>query len=404
MKDLKDQSGGDDARDARPGLAIVSLVLTPYRLHLHKRISLEIPELKLHSIFTHGKTDFNWTMHGTDTINPVVFSSADERTGGSPFRHVFRDVRKGVQIARYIDASNIRGVIINGWSTLTTHWLIRHCRRQGIPFFVRGDSNIKGDVAKSGLRLWCKRAMLKRVFRNCDGVMPMGGLGQQFFEKYGADPEKCFWVPYEPDYRLFSTVDEAQLDAFRIANDLGSNRKYLLFSGRLIPLKRVDLLLKAFCAIADRRPDWDLIIIGDGPSREGLQAQVPGALADRIKWLGFREMSEMCLGYHAANVLVLTSEYEAWALVLNEAAAAGLVIVASDVIGAAHELVRDGHNGRVFETNNLDALTDALADVTDEAKYERYRMGVEPALRAWREKADPVMGIRRALRSVGVLP
>jgi glycosyltransferase involved in cell wall biosynthesis len=88
-------------------------------------------------------------------------------------------------------------------------------------------------------------------------------------------------------------------------------------------------------------------------------------------------------------------------LVINEAAAAGLAIVSSDVVGAAAELVRDGINGFHFKTDDLQDLTNKLRTVTgpDQAKFAAGSAGV---LADWRHKADPVEGIRIALRKCGV--
>ncbi len=387
----------------RPGLAIVATSLTPYRLHLHRRVATEIPEFRVHSLVTRAATDFDWAMDVPAEINLVTFSGGSRSTSVSAFRHPLGDFRKGGQIIRYIDEHDIEAVIVNGWRDLALLRMIYHCLCRKITLFVRGDSNIKGDDRKPGIRESFKTMLLRTLFDKCDGVMPMGRLGQEFFEKYGAASEKCFRVPYEPDYTVFSEVDSTGLHQFREEQCLSPDRRYLMFSGRLIHVKRLDLLLAAFARVASSRPLWDLLIVGDGPLRGELEAQVPDDLRDRVRWLGFCQTEQMRLAYRAANVLVLTSEREQWALVVNEAVASGLPVVSSDVVGAAYELIEDRVSGRLFKVNDLDALVDAILDVTDETSYDRYRSAVGPALAAWRCRADPIEGIRRALRSVNLL-
>jgi glycosyltransferase involved in cell wall biosynthesis len=63
-------------------------------------------------------------------------------------------------------------------------------------------------------------------------------------------------------------------------------------------------------------------------------------------------------------VLALPSDYEPWALVINEAAAAGLPSVSSDVVGATAELVRNGVNGRLFPVGSRRGAERCLRDVT----------------------------------------
>jgi glycosyltransferase involved in cell wall biosynthesis len=107
--------------------------------------------------------------------------------------------------------------------------------------------------------------------------------------------------------------------------------------------------------------------------------------------------------YKASDVLVLPSDFEPWALVINEAAAAGMAVVASSVVGAAAELVRDGVNGRVFPPGDLRALADCLLDVTDPARVDAMKAASEGVLADWRRVADPIAGLRRGLEANGVL-
>jgi glycosyltransferase involved in cell wall biosynthesis len=163
-------------------------------------------------------------------------------------------------------------------------------------------------------------------------------------------------------------------------------------------------LIDAFLAIAERRSEWDLVIVGDGPLRGELERKVPAALRSRVIWTGFHdEQSTVNAIYRASDVLVLPSDYEPWAVVINEAAAAGMAIVSSNVVGAAAELVRDGVNGRLFPPGDLGQLTACLLDVTDSSRTEMMKGASAEVLKEWRKRGDPVEGLREAMRSVGVI-
>ena len=168
----------------------------------------------------------------------------------------------------------------------------------------------------------------------------------------------------------------------------------------MVWLKRVDLLIDAFASIAADRPEWDLVVLGDGTLKANLMARVPTELAKRVRWLGFIDNQELVSAiYRSCDMLVLPSDYEPWALVVNEAAAAGLAIVASDSVGAAAELVRTGVNGEIFLSGNLRDLSAKLTLVTDSAKIDRFKAGSNTVLAEWRSSADPVEGLRQALRT-----
>ena len=103
------------------------------------------------------------------------------------------------------------------------------------------------------------------------------------------------------------------------------------------------------------------------------------------------------LAYAAADALVLSSDREPWALVIQEAMAAGLAVVASHVVGAARELIDDKRNGRIFKAGDVEELVDALFEVTDPGRLEYYQQQSRRALDLWSEQQNPIAEIRRAL-------
>jgi glycosyltransferase involved in cell wall biosynthesis len=146
------------------------------------------------------------------------------------------------------------------------------------------------------------------------------------------------------------------------------------------------------------------VVIGDGRLRPSLERRVPAQVRPRIRWTGFSgEPATVAALYHNADVLVLPSDCEPWAVVINEAVAAGLAIVASDVVGAAAELVRDGVNGRIFPAGDAAALAGRLLEVTDPANVDRMKAASAGVLADWRARGDPVQGLRRALVDAGVI-
>ena len=267
--------------------AIIANVPTPYRTHLHRRVAAELEGVRLHSLFTHPRADFAWSDTLPEEIRPVLLYEAGEGTQGEVavggrLTRWRREREKGRRIIAYLQQHDVRAVMVNGYASSAMRATLAWCKASGVPAFLRGDSNIAGDASRGVLRDAAKRWVVGRAIdqaqRSGGGVMPMGTLGQAYFEKYGADPERCFWVPYEPDYELFSRAEPDALQAFGEKYGLGSDRRRLLYSGRLVEVKRVDLLLDAFAAVADDRPEWDLAIAGDGPLRADLEARVPQRL------------------------------------------------------------------------------------------------------------------------------
>ncbi|WP_017342125.1 glycosyltransferase family 4 protein [Halorubrum sp. T3] len=138
------------------------------------------------------------------------------------------------------------------------------------------------------------------------------------------------------------------------------DREYdVLFAGRLIEHKNVDILLEAFDAIADTR-DVTLGIIGDGPERERLEAKRDALRhADRVEFLGFLDDYEDVLGHmRAADVFASPSIREGFGITFLEAMAADCTVIAADhPESAADEVIADA--GFLVDPT-VDSLTERL--------------------------------------------
>jgi glycosyltransferase involved in cell wall biosynthesis len=388
--------------ESRPAIAIISNSQTPYRLHLHRRIAVEIPQVKLWSLFTHETSNATWEFSAPQEIGPVLFGKGERSQDQDKLAKIVTEWRRGGRIIHWLKERDVRFVVMMGYNDAGRIRIIRWCRRQAIPCFLFGDSNIEGDTAR-GFKAWLKKIIVGWVVRSCTGILTCGSLGQAYFAKYGARRDRMFFFPYEPDYQLIQQLPEQTIELARKKFGLPPQRRRIVYSGRLIEIKRVDLLIDAFIAIAPERPEWDLVIAGDGPLRQSLSARVPVALSKRILWAGFIDDQAMLSAiYRASDVLVLPSDYEPWALVINEAAAANLAIVSSSVVGAAAELVQDRMNGRIFPSGDLTVLTECLFDVTDASRTDQMKAESAKMLQAWRARGDPVRGLQQAMQLAGI--
>jgi glycosyltransferase involved in cell wall biosynthesis len=295
-------------------------------------------------------------------------------------------------------------VVMLGYNDPGRMRIIRWCEKNQIPCFLWGDSNIRGDLAR-GWKALFKKLVVSRIIRACAGLFPCGELGAQYFAKYGGDPKRMFYHPVEPDYDLITNLPQKRIDEVKRQYNLREGRRRIIFSGRVIEVKRPDLMIRAFIDIAPQRPEWDLIMVGEGVLRKGLQEQVPPQLRERVIWTGFiDDQPAVSALYRSSDLLVLPSDFEPWGLVVNEAATAGLALICADAVGAAKELVRDGVNGRVFPAGDLKALTAAILEVTRSETIDAMKAASIQVVQHWREVADPIDGLRRALRFCQVLP
>ena len=137
-----------------------------------------------------------------------------------------------------------------------------------------------------------------------------------------------------------------------------------------------------------------LVFIGDGPLRPSLEAAAP---RDGVHFVGFVNQADLPRHYAMCDVLALPSVFEPRGLVVNEAMACGLPVVASDRIGAVGDLVRDGENGLVFPAGDAAALADRLDRIVgDDALRARMAARSREIIAGWSFDAE-VEGVRKML-------
>ena len=166
-------------------------------------------------------------------------------------------------------------------------------------------------------------------------------------------------APNAVDAALFASR-AAERD--RLREERALERPCILYVGRLAPEKGVDVLLEAA-----RGLDAEVVVAGSGPEEQRLRAAAP----PNVRFVGQLERDELPAWYAAADVLCLPSRSEPWGMTLNEGAAAGLPLVATDAVGAAWDLVEEGVNGFRVATGDAEAMGEALRRLVADDAFRR---------------------------------
>jgi glycosyltransferase involved in cell wall biosynthesis len=150
----------------------------------------------------------------------------------------------------------------------------------------------------------------------------------------------------------------------------------LVFVGRLIDEKRVDLLLEAIHGLAATHPDLRCTVIGDGPERAALEGRaIRLGLRDRVTFAGRVDGSRLYALMKAARILVMPSLREGFGITVAEAQACGTVpVVVRSPMSAASALVHDGVDGIICDPTPASlaaAIASLLSDPTRLAAMSR---------------------------------
>ncbi len=151
----------------------------------------------------------------------------------------------------------------------------------------------------------------------------------------------------------------ADVDCFRNTVPIIQRERSFLFVGRLVQAKNIAGLVEAYQLYRKLvKNPWHLKVVGTGP----LSAQMLGMSG--LRMLGFVQPAELPAVMKAARCLVLPSLVEPWGVVIQEAAAAGLPIIASCKCGAAASYIHDGVNGYVVRPRP-DEIASAMARISE---------------------------------------
>lgn len=167
------------------------------------------------------------------------------------------------------------------------------------------------------------------------------------------------WVPGSSMCVIHNGVSEVVAPQGRLA---ANHQLTLVYVGRLVGHKRVDVLVNAVAAMDGAH----LHIIGDGPERDQINALIRDLdLSARVQTFGPLSHEEVLTRIAAADALVLASEYEGLPHVALEALACGVPVIAPSV-GGVDEVVVDGANGLLVPSVTVDAFVSCLRRFKDD--------------------------------------
>ncbi|MFV8819482.1 glycosyltransferase family 4 protein [Haliea sp. E17] len=139
------------------------------------------------------------------------------------------------------------------------------------------------------------------------------------------------------------------------------------FLGRLVPEKGVDIFVDMAELLHQTHPEVRFVVIGDGPMLEDLQAEVRNrGLEQVVIFLGYQPEARRILP--RMKLLAMTSRLEAFGLVILEAFAASIPVVALGEHSASSEIIRDGIDGYVVENSGLELLAKRVASLLDDSE------------------------------------
>jgi glycosyltransferase involved in cell wall biosynthesis len=200
-------------------------------------------------------------------------------------------------------------------------------------------------------------------------VVP-GKSSIEYLKNYGVPEEMIYTAPNAVDTQFFAQRAEAiRSDASMHRKALHLPARFFLYAGRLVAEKGVFDVLRAYGALATEvRRDVGLVFVGDGIGRSALLQRAAATNPGSIQLVGFAQREQLAAYYALADVFVFPSHTDPWGLVVNEAMACGLPVIASKAAGCVADLVENGWNGRLYSAGDVSQLTCAMDELAGDAE------------------------------------
>lgn len=169
--------------------------------------------------------------------------------------------------------------------------------------------------------------------------------------------------------------------------------KKAIFAGRFDLQKDVDSLAKVWALVQQRHPDWTLNVYGNGELKPHFEEIVSDKKLNVIVHPAVQDIFDK---YIESSMLLLTSRYEPFGLVLVEAMSCGLPVIAFDCPYGPADIITDGQDGFLVEEGNIDAFSDHVCKLVEDLN-KRQEMGRKAIASSQRYRVDRIMPIWKQL-------
>jgi glycosyltransferase involved in cell wall biosynthesis len=377
----------EDARD--PGnqpeldaLRIVFLtdIVTPYMVAVFEALAVR-SELTVLFCSVTGTRAMPWSSTRLNFAHRVVGGRAIRRTTPDA-----ADIYPSPRVLRALFDSHCDVIISGGFSFPSLYAAVYSLiGRRRLLIHSDGTHSSEQGIGR-GQRL--TRMLLSQL---SDGAIGNSKPAVQRFLELGFEP--VFEAPHSTDIKPF-------LEVARDRRYETSTELRLITAGRLIPRKGVDRLLQAVARAGGEGTKVHLTVVGAGEEETRLHALAAELGLDDVEWLGFVEQPDLPALFARANAFAFPTLDDPFGIVLLEAAAAGLALLASPHGGATGDLVVDRQTGFVVEPDDTESFAAAITELArDPCVRERMGRSIY-AIAEERTPANTAEAYLRAARAV----
>jgi glycosyltransferase involved in cell wall biosynthesis len=344
-------------------VVILTEIIAPYRIPVFNALARRA-EIDLHVLFL-AETDpvlRQWQVYRDE----IKFSYRILRSYRRRLGRFNVLLTRGTKAA--LQSVNPEVTICGGYNYLAMWQAQRWALKRDVPFLLWSESN---DVDARRRLPWVEAAK-RRYIASCHGYVVPGKSAAKYLETFGVVPDKVFVAPNAVDVERFKLgAEQARCDP-GLRERLGLPQRYLLYVGRFVRSKGVLDLIAAYATLPEEiRREIGLVLAGDGEARDELARVSRKISPGAVIFPGFLQRDQLPAFYALAEGLVFPTHSDPWGLVVNEAMACGLPVIATEVAGCVADMVREGENGYVVRAAAPEELARAMERLTGVSELQK---------------------------------
>lgn len=341
-------------------IGIFSMHPAQYRDSVFRElIKIKKFDIRIYSYYHIPGTHLEWEEKETEYPNQYLSEPIKVPVFGDLHTDVFKILNK----------EKFDVVLIMGYYPLTSLMLLLYCRLKKISYIYSADTvDFENKSTRNDIKMY--------LIRKAATVWITGNASKSYMRKNNIPEEKIIKGAYTLDIgKLMKNYVNKRKDmkATKKQISIKENEKVVLFVGKLIPERKISLLLKSFCRLLEKHWDIKLIVIGDGPQSD-IVKKFASENPDKIEYIEGVPYDELHIYYEAADCYVHPGT-EPYSLAVAEAAIAGIPVIATKKVGAVYDYVKDGVNGYRITGNSVKEMTEYLEKTLYKTKWSGKKIG-----------------------------
>jgi glycosyltransferase involved in cell wall biosynthesis len=242
--------------------------------------------------------------------------------------------------------------------------LCKYKRKKTVYFWEKWEAPKNKQPLKQRFKNCLMRNTAKVIFKRVDMCLSPGRKNREYFIKAGVKNENI--------REIHNSSEVPRCDSFNIKKKflIPQNCKIILYYGRIIRQKGLDILIRAYSQLPKEiKLNTYLLVIGDGDFKLECEVLANKLCIENIKFIGYVNPQYRYIYFSQCDVFVLPGWFykgktDVWGLTINEALQCGKVIISTNAVGSAYELINN-NNGLMIEENNVNSLKSALISLYD---------------------------------------